>query len=335
MKTVLARWRTTVARGCAALVLALSGAAAHAQVTCSMDGTPDWNLNFGTHTGSVNDVTSADSLSFICSNSGQDARNVKICVGLGAGSGSTTTLNRRMSHGANTISYQIYRDEARSQRFGSGTGTNAAEFVGSVGGGGVPVPLPTPIRLYGRIPAPETPVPGTYTSTFTSTDVQIKYTGYAAGSPAPNCTSVSSNGQEIPYNGGFTASVNVLAACEITHTVPVNFGAQTALANNVDASGRVGVNCTNTADYLIAINDGLNAQNGQRHMRHVSAPNLIAYELYQAPYTQRWGSLGAERLQGTGSGSEQLHLIHARVPGGQPLPILGDYTDTVVVTVHY
>jgi len=25
----------------------------------------------------------------------------------------------------------------------------------------------------------------------------------------------------------------------------------------------------------------------------------------------------------------------ARVPGGQPLPILGDYTDTVVVTVHY
>jgi len=129
--------------------------------------------------------------------------------------------------------------------------------------------------------------------------------------------------------------VNVLAACEITQTVPVNFGAQTALANNVDASGRVTVNCSNGTEYSIAIDDGLNAQGGQRYMRRIGGvSDLIEYELYQDPYTQRWGSVADERLEATGTGGDQLHLIYARVPA-HPTPPPATYTDTVVITVHY
>jgi len=339
MKTTFAtrarRWPKTMGT-VLALALTLTGASAHAQqVTCSPGGLSPVNLDvdFGTHTpGMNNDAASATGLTISCANSGQSTRNVKICVGLGIGSGGGSFQLRRMINGTRAIRYQIYSNAARTQLFR--LIPNGAEFIASIGGYTL-LPLTTPIRLYGRIPVQSSLVSaGTYTSTFTSADVQIRYKDYDVESPEPPCA----GGEVMPYDDSFTVQVHVPPSCQITTPPPpVNFGSHAALAGNIDRNVRFRVLCTSGTSYEIALDDGQHAQGGnQRYMRLGNTPNRIEYGLYRnSAYTLRWGSTAAERLQATGNGFPQIHTVYARVPGGQTIPAVGEYKDTVVLTVHY
>lgn len=79
-------------------------------------------------------------------------------VGLDAGQSSGATVSsRKMTNGASTVAYSLYRDAGRTQNWGvttstdtvSGTGTGAAQIL----------------NVYGRVPPQSTPTAGTYNDT--------------------------------------------------------------------------------------------------------------------------------------------------------------------------
>jgi spore coat protein U-like protein len=83
-------------------------------------------------------------------------------IGLDAGTGAGATVaSRRMTAGAATVSYTLYRDASRTQVWGDAVGTNTVAATGTGAGQNHTV--------YGRVFSQTTPAPGTYTDTITVT----------------------------------------------------------------------------------------------------------------------------------------------------------------------
>lgn len=78
-------------------------------------------------------------------------------IGLGNGQSGTSPTARRMTLGAQGVTYGLYRDQARSQPWGNTIGSNT---VAGTGAG-----MAQNITVYGRVPSQTTPSPGTYTDT--------------------------------------------------------------------------------------------------------------------------------------------------------------------------
>lgn len=108
-------------------------------------------LHFGSVSGLIQaNIDQSTTLNFTCT--GRTAWQVSLDNGLHA-SGQT----RRMQMGTSHVSYELYRDDARTLRWGStlnadtatGTGTGSAQSL----------------TVYGRVPQPQSVTPGTYTDT--------------------------------------------------------------------------------------------------------------------------------------------------------------------------
>lgn len=97
-------------------------------------------------------VNSTGSISAHCTNGLPYA----IALDAGAGTGATTSA-RKMTAGAGTISYALYRDSARTQNWGNTAGTDTLAGTGS---GSVQT-----VTVYAQAPAQTTPAAGTYTDT--------------------------------------------------------------------------------------------------------------------------------------------------------------------------
>ena len=79
-------------------------------------------------------------------------------VGLNAGTGTGATVAvRKMTSGANTITYSLYKDAARTTVWGN---TFNTDTVAATGTG-----VAQTYDVYGRVPPQTTPQPGTYTDT--------------------------------------------------------------------------------------------------------------------------------------------------------------------------
>ena len=119
--------------------------------TCQVNAS---TLAFGAYNPVLNanlDVTGTVSVS--CTN----ATPYNIGLGIGAGTGATIT-NRKMTSGANTLTYQVFRDAARTLNWGQTVGTDT---VAGTGNG-----VAQAITAYGRIPSGQTTAAvGAYTDT--------------------------------------------------------------------------------------------------------------------------------------------------------------------------
>ena len=83
-------------------------------------------------------------------------------IGLDNGSsGGTGPTSRLMVNGANSVTYGIYRNNARTLPWGNTIGVNTLAGIGTGGDQNY--------RAYGRVPPQTTPAPGTYTDTVTVT----------------------------------------------------------------------------------------------------------------------------------------------------------------------
>lgn len=82
-------------------------------------------------------------------------------VGLNNGANASGTTRRMRSPGGAYVTYDLYRDSNRAQRWGSTIGTNTATGTGT---GGL-----QSLTVYGRVPPQATPAPGVYSDTVTVT----------------------------------------------------------------------------------------------------------------------------------------------------------------------
>jgi spore coat protein U-like protein len=119
--------------------------------SCAVTAT---NLDFGTRGVLTSAVDAANTISVTCTSGATYSVSLS-----GGDTGATDPTQRQMSDAANTefITYGIYRDNARSQPWGSTIGTDT---VAGTGTGSAQA-----ITAYGRVPAQTTPSAQTYTDT--------------------------------------------------------------------------------------------------------------------------------------------------------------------------
>ncbi|MCZ8182986.1 MAG: spore coat protein U domain-containing protein [Beijerinckiaceae bacterium] len=109
-------------------------------------------MNFGNPTALTANIDASTNLGVACSTA--LPYQVQLNGGL---SGATNPTLRRMTKGAEFVTYGLYRDAARTQPWGDTLGTNTLSGTGT--GNTVAVPV------YGRVPVQTTPTPGIYTDT--------------------------------------------------------------------------------------------------------------------------------------------------------------------------
>lgn len=133
----------------------------------------------------------------------------------------------------------------------------------------------------------------------------------------------------------FQVTAEVVASCNVSAST-LSFGQYNPLSTGAHTgNSTVTVKCSNGASYDVGLDSGLNEDAGQRRMSDGAAA-FLSYNLFQdAGRTIAWGDqVATDTLSDTGSGSNQEHQIYAAIPE-QAAASVGNYTDTVTVTVTY
>jgi spore coat protein U-like protein len=90
--------------------------------------------------------------------------------------------------------------------------------------------------------------------------------------------------------------------------------------------------------FQVGIDDGSNALNGQRRMKHDTSADFLSYELYKhATGTARFGdAIISQRVGGVGLGRfVPIRIdVFGQILAGQDVPG-GNYVDNAVVTVYF
>ena len=110
------------------------------------------NIDFGTKGVLSADSDATGGVSVTCT------PGTTYTVALNGGTTNAAPTARKMSKGAETVTYGLYKDAARSQPWGDAT-TPGSTVPGSGNG------LIQALTVYGRVPPQTTPTPGTYTDT--------------------------------------------------------------------------------------------------------------------------------------------------------------------------
>ncbi|MEP2734915.1 MAG: spore coat U domain-containing protein [Erythrobacter sp.] len=139
-------------------------------------------------------------------------------------------------------------------------------------------------------------------------------------------------------SGDMPVSATVLANCTVS-AAPMVFGPITDFnAGNTDSTSTVVLSCSPNAAYEVQLNDGQNADGGQRRLANIAASEFINYEVYTDPSrTTRWGdTIGSDTVSGIASlaGASTL-TVYGRISQGEPAVSVGAYTDLITVTVNF
>lgn len=308
-----------------AVLGALSGPAAAQSCTFSMQ-----DIDFGTVNLASNTVYNTTA-AFQASCSGIAGRTVRVCPNFGSGSGGVAAGGnpRFMLSGATTLAYNIYRNAAVTNVWGSrfwGQPPTPPTINVVLNGAGVGTATFT---ARGRIPSGQTGNPtGIYTSSFAGTHTLVSY----AYSTVGNCAAIgSANATQVP----FTVRADNSSSCTVSATT-LDFGNRGVLDANIDATNQVTVTCSSAVPYTVSLNGGTAGASDPTQRKMSLGPTQITYGIYRdAGRSQPWGStIGTNTVAGTGTGSAQVLTGYGRVPP-QTTPAPGTYTDTIVVTVTY
>jgi len=110
------------------------------------------NLNFGSMSTLASNTDTTGSITVTCTNT------TPYNIGLSAGTGTGATVAaRKMTNGAASVVYSLYKDAARSSVWGNTVGTNTSAGTGTGGA--------QTSTVFGRVPPQSVPTPGTYSDT--------------------------------------------------------------------------------------------------------------------------------------------------------------------------
>ena len=153
----------------------------------------------------------------------------------------------------------------------------------------------------------------------------------------------------LAFSGGVNAttatsslniSASVITDCTVS-TTGINFG-NISLGQHVYANGDVTVNCADVTPYNIALDAGLHLIAGARYLESANG-GAILYKLSAvSDFTTAWGDsdfagtfLNGASLADTSDGSDQPHTVYGNAIRGGTIQPVGEYSDTVIVTVYY
>ena len=141
---------------------------AQAAVDCSITSV---NLNFGVYDPAA---TAADdsvgTITVTCRHISGGADRINYSVTLSNGQNGTSATTRAMASGTRRLGYNVFRDPARTQTWGTGSGGTVIASGSMTVGPGNGNNLKTAVHsVYGRIPQLQDAAPGTYADTMVVT----------------------------------------------------------------------------------------------------------------------------------------------------------------------
>lgn len=154
-----------VARVAFALLMLLAGTGtAHAVTDCSVTAV---SLNFGVYDPALTTADdSVGSVTVMCRHVSGGADRINYTVSISNGLNGTSATTRAMVSGTKRLNYGVFRDPARSQVWGNGTGgTVVASGSMTIGPGNGNNSRTVVHSVYGRIPQLQDAAPGTYADT--------------------------------------------------------------------------------------------------------------------------------------------------------------------------
>lgn len=324
------------------LLLALLGGQARAD-NCSI--TPSDIVFPSVSSISGSDVFAAASFQVTCTWTdflgGLLTPNVTVCLNLGAGSNSSTTVTapRQLGNGSLKANYNIYTDAsyAAAKIWGGWAGTSTASTpitfqMTKTGGLGS---LSQTIPLYAKLTADAT------------------LAANAVGADNLTVSSTFGAGSAVMQ---YQFSLLGVLGCALPQTVAIPFQVRAALINdcNINAgslvfpnasllssamrtSANLTVRCSNSTAYKIVFSAGGNASSmTARRMRNASTNEMVAYQISSSLDGPSLGdgSGGTVVMAGTGDGTSKSLTVFGLVPP-QTTPSPGDYKDTVTATVLF
>jgi len=321
----------------AALALGVSPRV-HALTTCTASMT---DVVFGNVNPAGALVNTTATLSYTCTYTGGLLGGlygvyVRMCFSIGSGAAAGSSYNPRLMRNASAdpMSFQLYRDAARTQIWGS---VDSATYLPrqqdlqfTILSNGQS--LSGTATVYGQVPAGQTGLGvGSYTNAFAGINAKLSYNYNEAllslGTYPATC-GVASN-STFP----FTARADVSPQCGLTLATDLDFGsAPGTLASASDRTSTISTMCTYRTSWQIGLD------NGQHGVRRMTGPGAyaVAYELYRDPARSlRWGNtLNVDTLSGTGTSTAQATTVYGRIPAQTPVAA-GSYGDVITVTVTF
>ncbi|GGA16754.1 Csu type fimbrial protein [Neptunicoccus cionae] len=278
------------------------------------------DINFGSisvRAGAANETSG--SVNITCS--GVVGALIGVCIKIGPGGGGAASSNspRYMRNGlGGNLNYEL-----RPIGSSATNGTWNEVYVN------IPVVLGSAtvsIPIYASITSNSVAVDtGAYSSVFSGvSDASITYGLLSCG--------LLGTEVDIPE---FEVAAEVVPSCELDVTA-MDFGSlPTPMATAVDETATVNVRCTNSTNYSVTLDQGLNGGSGPADRRMKNSSYELSYGLYRdVARSAPWGALATNDVDSTGIGANQSFTIYGRIPAGQSA-YYGTYSDSVVVTVNY
>ncbi len=148
---------------------------------------------------------------------------------------------------------------------------------------------------------------------------------------------IASASNAATASSSFQVNLTIQGECKVQSASNVNFGSHGVIDANVDTTNAIGVQCTNSTPYTVALSAGGGSGATVAGRKMTSAANdTVTYALYRdASRTQIWGvTQNVDTASGTGNGGVQTYTAYGRV-AAQATPAMGSYSDLVSVTITY
>ncbi|MBO9715379.1 MAG: spore coat U domain-containing protein [Pseudoxanthomonas sp.] len=251
-----------------------------------------------------------------------------MCVFLGPGAQGSINPRRMTNYNGAYLDYDIFAEPAHQQMIGDVSGPQPVYQLHAEAPANDIVEIPA--YVYGQVH------PGQSVPTFAQFK-EVGIQGKLLYLFSPTQVPLTSN-----CSGGATSYFSeqeIVAwfedACTLSAT-NLDFGETDTLAQPVQDTSSIRVECPSGADWSLGLGTGMNYAGGMRRM--AGNDGQIGYELYRDPArSQAWGDTGVDdRLSGSTDayGNPVTVTVYGRVPAQADMPP-GHYYDIVVATLYY
>ena len=291
---------------------------AHAE-SCWIGGA---TLSLGTSNAQGSSMASTD-VTVTCNSNWSQPITYKMCLVIDSTGPSGNDPRSMISYNPETLlKYHLYYDAARAYKIPGSDRRNQAQcqtFQVEAGQGNPS----TPIKIYGQVLAGQV-VPA---RSYTTNSVNLKlYSAFRYGTVTPSNEEVFANSNT--GNNNLIVNSNYENSCLIQSATDIDFGAVEHLNNPLMGYGSIQLACPTGASMQVSLDHGINAQGQQRRMRNVLG-DYIRYNLYRdASRSQTWQGNVFYAVD------SRTVPVYAAVPV-QPITSVGQYSDTITVTLTY
>lgn len=338
-KMTLFQWRYGLLLFLAALWLSINSAQAAPNITCTANMN-NGSINLGNITPENADSASiSGTLSYSCTNSGDTAGYVSVCLGVDGGAVDPNSISPRYMAGPNNsklaFNMMLSNGKVWGDRFKGGTEFSSGSFLIPAGPSTVSGHETVTTSLISGANNSQASQ-GLYTDNFSGVSTVLTVQTSLENFSVDCGTEETQGNTRFP----FTVQATVTSSCFISATTDINLGSHSAGTINIAGNNHaISVTCPTGMPYNIGLSPSNGNLEGAGTMKGTgSNSDPLPYQLRSSSNGLPWGNTATANnvgngVAGTGSGVPNSHTVYVTVPKTDVKP--DNYSDIVSVTVNY